>query len=409
MAGAIGSIGGPIVAKSAADRIVKAPVLTPGEPDRERHTYSEKNIAEIAQSFLPDDGSIDAMHAGGDVGHPTESYVAPQQLDFGDRTVPAGSWVIGAKIADDQVWQGVESGEYQGVSVFGPVRAVYDGDGNQLDIKEIARPVGGSGGAGAQPAVTNSFAGGGPSFEIPPAPVGETWTVEFDRATHVSIVDDPAVQAASFVVAKSASGQYGSEELTMDQDTEERFDELEALVQKSAESAEAAAESAEEAQTAAEEAVENADPGGDGGDGGGPDGGSDALDAVEDLRADLEDSGVLGDGGGSGDGSGAADNLDIDGDLDDDTVQALADGGVIDEETAAALAGGDVANEKRLAAIEKKLDQLTSGQSGRQGLATQLDGSEGEEENGTGLVGSDDRAAAIKHAGSAGSSGGDDE
>jgi hypothetical protein len=405
MAGAIGSIGGPIVAKSAADRIVKAPVLTPGEPDRERHTYSKKNIAEIAQSFLPD-GSIDAMHAGGDVGHPTESYVAPQQLDFDGRTVPAGSWMIGAKIADDQVWQGVESGEYQGVSVFGPVRAVYDGDGNQLDIEEIARPVGGSGGAGAQPAVANSFAGGGSSFEIPPAPVGETWTVEFDQATHVSIVDDPAVQAASFVVAKSASGQYGSEEVTMDQDTEERFDELEALVQKSAESAEAAAESAEEAQTAAEEAVENATPDDDSGGGGGPDSGSDALDAVEDLRADLEDSGVLGgDGGGSDDGGGSVDNLDIDGELDDDTVQALADGGVIDEETAAELGGGESAVEKRLAAIEKALQ--TGG--GRQGVATQLDGSEGGEENGAGLVGSDDRAAAIKRAGSAGGQGGDDE
>ena len=147
MAGAIGSIGGPTVAKSAADHIVKAPVLTPGEPDRERHRYSAENIAEIAQSFPPD-GSIDAMHAGGDVGHPTESYVAPQPLDFDGRTVPAGSWMIGAKIANDQMWQGVESGEYQGVSVLGPVHAVYDGDDSQLDIKEIARPVGGSGGAG---------------------------------------------------------------------------------------------------------------------------------------------------------------------------------------------------------------------------------------------------------------------
>ena len=367
MAGAIGSIGGPIVAKSAADRIVKAPVLTPGEPDRERHQYSAENIAEIAQSFLPD-GSIDAMHAGGDVGHPTESYVAPQQLDFDGRTVPARSWMIGAKIADDQVWQGVESGEYQGVSAFGPVRAVYDGDGNQLDIEEIARPVGGSGGAGAQPAVANSFAGGGPPLEIPPAPVGETWTVEFDRVTHVSIVDDPAVQAASFVVAKSASGQYGSEEVTMDQDTEERFDELETLVQKSAESAEAAAESAEEAQTAAEEAAENATPDDDSGDGGGPDGGSDALDAVEDLRADLENSGVLGDPSDGGDGDGGGDGTD----LDQETLDELVEAGVLDEEDVADLEGGGADVEKRIARIEKALQNGDHG--GRRGTATQLDG-----------------------------------
>lgn len=403
MRGATDAVGGPIVRKDNAERTVTAPVLVPGEPDRERHEYRAENIAEVAKSFLPA-GEIDAMHTGGEVGHPTESWIAKQDLTFGDRTVPQDTWLLSAKIADDDVWQGVADGTYQGLSVFGPIERVLDAEGNELDIKEIARPVGQQGGAGMQPAAANSFAGGGPSLELPPAPVGETWTVELEKATHVSIVDDPAVQAASFVVAKSAdSGAYGSEteDTKMEDELKERLDNMETSIKKDAKTA---AEDA--AESAAEEAVENATSDGDSGDGAGPDGGSDALDAVEDLRADLEDSGVLGDGGGgSDDGGGSVDDLDIEDDLDDDTVQALADGGVIDEETAAELGGGESAVEKRLAAIEKALQ--TGG--GRQGVATQLDGSEGEEEAGAGLVGSDDRAAAIKRAGNAGGQGGDGE
>lgn len=410
MAEALGSVGGPIVSKSAADRIVKAPVLTPDEPDRERHEYPEGNIRKVAQSFLPS-GEIDAMHAGGEVGYPTENYIAPQQLEFGDRTVSAGTWMIAVKVTDDAVWQGVESGEYTGVSVFGPIARVLDGDGNELDIQEIARPVGQGGGAGAQsqPAVANSFAGGGPSLELPPAPVGETWTVELERATHVSIVDDPAVQAASFVVAKSAgsgASGNGSGEITMDQELEERLDDIEASIKKSAE---AAAEDA--AETAAEEAVENADVGGDGGDGG-DNGGSDDLseDDVRSIVGDevgnaLEDADLGGDGGDGGDGG--SDGLDIDGDVDAETVETLVDAGVIDEETAEELGTEETGIEKRLAAIEKSLQDG----GGRQGFGTQLDGlgDEDGDESGTDLVSNGDRAAAVKRAGTAGGQGGDDE
>jgi hypothetical protein len=395
MTGPTAAIGAPIVSKSAAEQVVTAPVLVPGQPDRERHQYRAENIQSVARSFLPD-GQIDAMHAGGEVGHPTESYVAPDSLRFdgADRTVPAGAWVLSAKITDDDVWAGVESGDYQGVSVFGPVKRVLDDDGNQLDIQEIARPVGQSG-AGATPAVANSFTGGGPSLEIPPAPVGETWTVEFERATHVSIVDDPAVQAASFVVAKSATSS--AEQPIMDDEFQEAFEEVKTIAQKSAEQAEAAAESADEAQTAAEEAV---DGDGDGG------GGSDGL-TRDDVRSIVSESvaEALGD-----DGGGGGDDLDIDADLDEETVEALTDGGVIDEETAEALGAPATGAEKRFATIEKKLDQLADGNGGRQGFASQLDtlGEDGEE-SGAGLVGSEDRAAAIKQAASGGGAGGDGE
>ncbi|EMA42665.1 XkdF-like putative serine protease domain-containing protein [Halococcus saccharolyticus] len=407
------TVGGPIVRKDSAQRIVTAPVLVPGEPDRERHEYRAENIAEVAKSFLPS-GEIDAMHAGGEVGHPTESWVAKQDLTFeeADRTIPQGAWMLSAKIADDEVWAGVADGTYQGLSVFGPIARVLDDDGNELDIQEIARPVGQQGGAGAQPAVANSFAGGGPSLELPPAPVGETWTVELEKATHVSIVDDPAVQAASFVVAKSAgSGAYGNEpeDTKMEDELEERLDDMEASIKKDAT---AAAEDA--AETAAEEAVENADPDDGGSDGGGS-GGEDLTtegvrsiveDTVEDALGDVADDIAAGGDGGSGDG----DDPDVDGDLDGETIDQLVDAGVIDEETAEDLGAPATGVEKQIATLEKKIDQLSNGVAGRQGFGTQLDGvGDGDEDDGTDLVSNGDRAAAIKRAGTAGGEGGDDE
>ena len=405
MAGAIEAIGGPIVRKDAAERIVTAPVLIPGEPDRERHQYRAENIEHLAKSFIAS-GEIDAMHAGGEVGYPTENYIAPQELQFDDRTVSAGAWMLSTKITDDEVWQGVTDGTYSGLSVFGPIRRVLDADGNELDLEEISQPVGGP---AASTAVANSFGSTGIQRELPAAPIGTHWTVELERATHVSIVDDPAVQAASFVVAKSASGSGTQEQPVMDDEFEQRFDTIETAVEKSAEAAEAAAESAEEAQSAAEEAVENA--GDDGGDGGGDGGGSNGLDddletRLDELESKLEDVGSDGGDGGDGGGGGGDPDFDIeDSDLDESTIEALAEAGTIDEETADALGAPTSGIEKRLAAIEKSLQE----QNGRQGFGTQLDtlGEDGEE-SGSGLVDSETRAAAIKQAG-AGGAGGDDE
>jgi len=365
MAGAIEAVGGPIVRKDAAERIVTAPVLIPDEPDRERHQYRAENIEHLAKSFIAS-GEIDAMHAGGEVGYPTENYIAPQELQFDDRTIPAGAWMLSTKITDDEVWQGVTDGTYQGLSVFGPIRRVLDADGNELDLEEISQPVGGPAGA----AVANSFSSTGIQRELPAAPVGTHWTVELEQANFVSIVDDPAVQAASFVVAKSATGGSTQEQPVMDQEFEERFDKIETAVEKSADAAEAAQESAEEAQTAAEEAVED---GGDGSGDGSGDGGSDddladtlneRFDSLEERIDDIED--------GDGDGSGDPD-FDVD-DLDDDTLETLVDQGVLDEGALDEIGGdgdddGDSALEKRVAALEK-----SNGQNGRSGSATQLDG-----------------------------------
>ena len=386
MAGATSAIGGPIVRKDAAQRVVTAPVLVPNEPDRHRHEYPAENIAAIAKGFLPG-GEIDAMHTGGEAGYPTENYVAPQKLTFEDvdREVPAGTWMLSVKVTDDDVWSGVVDGTYGGLSVFGPIKRVLDGDGNELDLEDIAQPIGQPGGPPVEPAVANSFGATGITREIPPAPIGTSWTLEFERATHVSIVDDPAVQAASFVVAKSASGAGGTETPIMDDEFKERFETLQTAVEKSAEAAEAAQDSAEQAQETAQTALEEADGGGSGDSG---ESGELTEEGVREIVSESVAEALDGGGGGS--------DVDVDVDLgdkdldelDESTVEALVDAGAIDEETAEALGAPATGVEKRLAAIEKSLQNLN----GRGGAATQLDGIG----DGEGSVGNDNVAAGLR-------------
>jgi hypothetical protein len=369
-------IGAPVLEKSAAEQVVTGPVLVPGRPDRERHQYTRENIRELATSFLPR-GEVDAMHGGGAVGHPTENFVTRERQEFevgGEkRTIPTGSWILSAKVTDERVWRGVERGKLTGFSVFGPVRSIFDDEGEEIDIDEVAVPINEGGDGGSETAVAaNAFGGSGYDREIPAAPVGETWTVEFERATHVSLIDDPAVWDARFIVAKSVGSSGGrsgaNQEIIMNDELEKRLTAIQKEASASAEAAQDAAESAEAAQDAAESAE------GDGDDDGGGDGEVGALrEEVGTLSEQVNDLLDAGEGveGGASDGGDGDDDDAVDGDLDPETVQRLVDEGALSEEALSDLdvEVSGVSVEKRLAALEKAYRQ-----GGRRGRASALDG-----------------------------------
>ena len=48
-----------------------------------------------------------------------ENFVAPTDLRIGDRVVKAGTWVIGVRVNDDQVWDDVKTGKLTGFSIGG--------------------------------------------------------------------------------------------------------------------------------------------------------------------------------------------------------------------------------------------------------------------------------------------------
>ena len=46
-----------------------------------------------------------------------ESYIAPVDMQIGDQYVTKGSWLQVWQFADDDLWQGVKSGEWSGISI----------------------------------------------------------------------------------------------------------------------------------------------------------------------------------------------------------------------------------------------------------------------------------------------------
>lgn len=60
---------------------------------------------------------MEHMHTLKSVARPVESYIAPIDLELGESRVPKGSWVMGAKVTDDDAWADVKSGKLTGFSV----------------------------------------------------------------------------------------------------------------------------------------------------------------------------------------------------------------------------------------------------------------------------------------------------
>ena len=417
--GAYAAIGAPIASKSAAEQVVTAPVLVPDQPDRERHRYSAENIAAVAESFLPG-GQVDSQHFGSDVARPTESYVLDEATEIGGREVPAGSWIVSAKVTDDAVWRQIEAGEITGMSVQAPVAAVYH-DGRELSRDEWAvrienaarmsarRPPDAApaaaasvtdGERGAPAAKSPGLAAQGIQWTIAPAPVGEVWDVEFGEAQFVSLVGDPAVPEARFVVAKSASAGGGGpgtqsstdDDIIMNDELEQRLDSIAESVDESAQAAKAAAESADEAQEAAAEAQAASEESGDDGGGSGESNGEDYTAA--DLKGELEEEGVL---GGSGEENGGTTGSEG---AVNETLRTLVDAGVVnpedldDEDLDLDFDADEVRDispelEKRLATIEKAVQTP-----GRRGQASQLDGLDDEDGDGS-VSGERDFASAL--------------
>lgn len=99
-------------------------VLSPEELDAQDDWMTADDIEDTAHNYMQDSRVIGKDHEMPIDATPVESYIAPQDMDWGDgphgpQTVKKGSWVLGIKIHDPKEWAKVENGDYQGVSVGG--------------------------------------------------------------------------------------------------------------------------------------------------------------------------------------------------------------------------------------------------------------------------------------------------
>ncbi|WP_122090351.1 XkdF-like putative serine protease domain-containing protein [Halalkalicoccus subterraneus] len=181
---------GSIVAKDEDERFLLGPVLIPDKPDREGDVVSRENIREVAHKFTEEYQNLDLMHTFESVAKLSESFIARKDLDFGETTVPAGSWMLGVKVEDDEVWSQVKSGELSGFSIYG--------QGERSPVTSMSSK-----------GVSSSETGGKSSEDMvaksaSPEEIAKEAQLDLDRVTFVSLVDEPAVGESKYVVMKRA-------------------------------------------------------------------------------------------------------------------------------------------------------------------------------------------------------------
>jgi uracil-DNA glycosylase family 4 len=100
-------------------RIVYGVVMEPNVLDSHADYTTAPEIEQAAHVYLVNSRVVGDQHSQQASADVVESYIAPQPLTIGEQPVAAGSWVMGVKVHDDEMWAGVKSGEYTGFSIGG--------------------------------------------------------------------------------------------------------------------------------------------------------------------------------------------------------------------------------------------------------------------------------------------------
>lgn len=108
-----------LLKRDEAQQIVYGVVYEPDVVDAHGDFMDAGEIEKAAHVFLKEFRNIDKQHDfTSKVGEVIESYIAPADFELGGQTVTKGTWIMAVKVVDD-VWQGIEKGEYTGFSLAG--------------------------------------------------------------------------------------------------------------------------------------------------------------------------------------------------------------------------------------------------------------------------------------------------
>lgn len=108
-----------ILKQDESQQIAYGVVYEPLVKDAHDDYMTADEIEKAAHIFLKDYRQIDKQHDfTSQVGDVIESYIAPADFELGGETVTKGTWVMAVKVADE-VWTGIQKGEYTGFSLAG--------------------------------------------------------------------------------------------------------------------------------------------------------------------------------------------------------------------------------------------------------------------------------------------------
>lgn len=115
------------------EQIAFAEVLVPNTPNTYGDVYTPESIVEFAYEFARQGYGLDVDHDNQDVSgsgyYVVESFIARE----GDPDFIPGSWVVGIKVVDPDLWQRILNGEINGFSYEAIVEMIpVDIDGSEV-------------------------------------------------------------------------------------------------------------------------------------------------------------------------------------------------------------------------------------------------------------------------------------
>lgn len=109
------------VLKTAEERYVLGVVLVPEERDSQGDIYSHEEVRKAAHAYMETAGNLGKQHTELVNGKLKilETYVAPADFVQDEVTVTKGTWMLGIRVVDDDLWSETKKGSFTGFSIGG--------------------------------------------------------------------------------------------------------------------------------------------------------------------------------------------------------------------------------------------------------------------------------------------------
>lgn len=118
------------------ERFVLSMVLEPNDgqggapykPDTQKDVYSHEDVRKACHIWMEYYGQIDLMHSWTAIGkqdvRTLQCYVAPCDFKNGEDDVIKGSWMLGIRVANDDLWKAIKNGDLGAFSIGGTANRV---------------------------------------------------------------------------------------------------------------------------------------------------------------------------------------------------------------------------------------------------------------------------------------------
>jgi hypothetical protein len=95
--------------------------LIPEITDSQGDIYSHEEVRKAAHEYMENAGNLGKQHGEIVTGKLKilESYVSPADFTQDEESVAKGTWIMGIRVVDDDLWSDVKKGTFTGFSIGG--------------------------------------------------------------------------------------------------------------------------------------------------------------------------------------------------------------------------------------------------------------------------------------------------